>query len=244
MANKQCAAIIVAGGVGTRMNTPIKKQLMMLCGKPVLTHTLLAFERHSEIDGIILVVPGGATGEISSAAVAPYCFGKIWATVEGGANRQGSVLAGLKALETLPFLQMVDWVLVHDGVRPLVTSKAISDVIACVRQGGCAISGVRTKDTIKVTDENNLVRETSPRECTWVVQTPQAFPYRLLIKAHEQALRDGFTGTDDSVLAERLNAQVQMVEGDYSNIKLTTPEDMLIAEALMKIALNIPKSQS
>jgi len=221
------AAIIVAGGMGTRMGSPVMKQLILFDDKPVLTHTLLAFEKHSEVDELVLVVPKGAVDEVMKLAVTPYGFTKIQAVIEGGEHRQASVWAGLNALDSA-----VEWVLIHDGARPLVSAEVIGSVISGVSKEISAISGVKTKDTIKITNENAQVLETSPREVTWMVQTPQAFSYQLIMSAHKQALHKGFIGTDDSVLVERIGGVVKMVEGDYANIKLTTPEDMYVAEAL------------
>ncbi|MCL2420831.1 MAG: 2-C-methyl-D-erythritol 4-phosphate cytidylyltransferase [Defluviitaleaceae bacterium] len=215
------AVVIPAAGMGTRMGAI--KQLLMLGSKPVLVHTLEAFENHGEVDEMVVV----ASQDVA-AVILPYGFEKLTAVVEGGLDRQASVWAGLMALSP-----DVDNVLIHDGARPLVTRQAISDVIACVRQGCCAISGVKTKDTIKIADDGHIVKDTPNREHVWLVQTPQGFPYSIIKKAHQQAIADGFTGTDDAMLAERLGIPVRMIEGDYCNIKITTPEDMKIAENLL-----------
>jgi len=209
------AVIIPAAGLGSRMGT--QKQLIKLNSKPVLAHTLEAFEKHPNIDEII-VVGSKSLVEITSS------FSKVKSLVEGGANRQASVWQGLQAVS-----DDIDWVLIHDGARPFVSEKVISDVI-----GKCAISGVKSKDTIKIADENNIVQETPNRENLWLVQTPQGFPYHIIKKAHQQAIADGFVGTDDATLVERMGIPVQMIEGDYRNIKLTTPEDILIAEVYIK----------
>ena len=209
------AVIIPAAGLGSRMGT--QKQLIKLNSKPVLAHTLEAFEKHPNIDEII-VVGSKSLAEITSS------FSKVKSLVEGGANRQASVWQGLQAVS-----DDIDWVLIHDGARPFVSEKVISDVI-----GKCAISGVKSKDTIKIADENNIVQETPNRENLWLVQTPQGFPYHIIKKAHQQAIADGFVGTDDATLVERMGIPVQMIEGDYRNIKLTTPEDILIAEVYIK----------
>ena len=215
------AVIIPAAGQSTRMGAA--KQLMMLGDKPVLLRTLEIFENHEEIDEIVVVTTGNAAEVIKT-----YDFKKIKAIVEGGSYRQASVWGGLLALSS-----DIAWVLIHDGARPLVTRQVISDILACVRKGYCAISGVKSKDTIKITDEDNNVIDTPDRAQAWLVQTPQGFPYALIKKAHQRAIEEGFIGTDDAMLIERLGIPVHMVEGDYCNIKLTTPEDISVAEALL-----------
>jgi len=207
------AVIIPAAGMSSRMG--IQKQLINLNGRPVLAHTLEAFESHPDIDEIIVV------GSKSLAAVTSS-FIKVKSLVEGGVNRQESVWQGLCAVS-----DDVDWVLIHDGARPFVSEKVISDVLA---SGTCAISGVKSKDTIKITNKNNIVQETPDRENLWLVQTPQGFAHHIIKKAHQQAIADNFIGTDDAMLVERMGIPVQMIEGDYRNIKLTTPDDILIAE--------------
>ena len=210
--------IIPAAGLGSRMGNQLK-QLMLLDGKPVLSHTLEAFNSHKEIDEIVVVGPRSLR-DITNK------FEKVKALVEGGENRQASVWRGLCALD-----DDVDWVLIHDGARPLVSSRVISDVLA---SGVCAISGVKSKDTIKIADVNNIVEDTPDRDGVWLVQTPQSFPYHIIKKAHQQAIDDSFTGTDDASLVERLQIPVKMIAGDYRNIKLTTPEDILVAEAYIR----------
>jgi len=215
------AVIIPAAGTGTRMGAV--KQLILLDSIPVLARTIEAFEYHDEVNEIILAAP-----ENVAEAIQPYRFKKLTAIVEGGPHRQASVWAGLNALSP-----DTAGVLIHDGARPLVTQKAISDVLTCVRRGLCAISGVKSKDTIKITGENNIIRHTPNRDNIWLVQTPQGFPYHLIKEAHQKAIADGFVGTDDAMLVERLGTTVRMVEGDYRNIKLTTPDDIHMAEALL-----------
>ena len=217
------AVIIPAAGLSTRMGAA--KQLMTLGDKPVLFRTLEIFENHEEIDEIVVVTSQDVAEFIKTHK---FAFKKIKAVVEGGTYRQASVWAGLLALNS-----DVDWVLIHDGARPLVTRQAISDILACVRKGHCAVSGVKSKDTIKIADDGNLVVGTPDRDQAWLVQTPQGFPHALIKKAHQEAMEEGFIGTDDAVLIERLGIPVHMVEGDYCNIKLTTPGDISIAEALL-----------
>jgi len=199
------------------------KQLLDLGGKPVLIRTLEVFEDHEEVDEIVVV----ASQEVAET-IRSYGFKKLKSVVDGGPNRQASVWSGILALSP-----EVEWVLIHDGARPLVTWQVVSDVLVSVRLGKCAISGVKSKDTVKITDNGNIVQDTPDRNQAWLVQTPQGFPRGLIQRAHRLAIKEGFVGTDDAVLIERLGMPVTMVEGDYRNIKLTTPDDMRVAEALL-----------
>ena len=215
------AVIIPAAGSSSRMG--VTKQLMDLKGKPVLIHTIEAFEKHEEVDEIII-----CTSKEIAEVIAPYNFKKIKAIVPGGASRQDSVRIALDALGMDDY-----YVLIHDGARPLISQKVISDVLDCVRRGECATSGVISKDTIKITDSHGIVKDTPPREHAWLVQTPQGFPSRIIKKAHNLAKAEDFVGTDDAMLVERLGVSLRIIEGEYSNIKLTTPEDMQLAEILL-----------
>ena len=210
--------IIPAAGMGTRMGC--QKQLLPINGIPALFRTLEIFSSHEEIDEIILVAPRN---------ISVKHFTKITAIVDGGSDRQASVYEGLKALSA----ETVN-VLIHDGARPLVTPDIIADILSYVRRGQAAISGVRSKDTIKITGLDNKIESTPHRDNTWLVQTPQGFPKEVILAAHKKAIEEGFSNaTDDGVLVERLGTPVFMVEGDYANIKLTTPQDIKIAEALL-----------
>lgn len=213
------SVIIPAAGGSVRMGTP--KLLIPLGGIPVLARTISAFENHEGIDKIIVV-----TTEEAAEIIAPFGFKKVKILLNGGETRQSTVQAGLADVNT-------EAVLVHDGARPLVTHRAISDVLAYVHRGECAVSGVKPKDTMKFTKESNKVEGTLDRDQVWIVQTPQGFPVNVLNEAHERALADGFVGTDDAILVERMGIPVYMALGDYCNIKLTTPEDISAAEAMI-----------
>ena len=210
--------IIPAAGTGSRMGG--LKQFMLLGGKAVLAHTIEAFEKHEEVDEIILAAPEQA---------AEWTYKKVKAILAGGPTRQASVYAALSRAEA-------DCILIHDGARPLIRQQAISEVIKHVRQGHCAVSGVLAKDTIKIAaGDNNIVQHTPPRSQTWLVQTPQGFPAHIIKEAHRRAAAESFLGTDDAMLVERMGIAVHMVQGDYCNIKITTPEDLRIAEELLHI---------
>jgi 2-C-methyl-D-erythritol 4-phosphate cytidylyltransferase len=220
--------VIVAAGKGSRMRTTESKQYLLLSGKPILVHTLELFERIADVSSIVLVV--GATDlERCRKYAREYKLGKIVDVIPGGAERQHSVMEGLQALPS-----DTEWVLVHDGVRPFVTEE---QVLACWHQAmrtEAAVLAVPVKDTIKIVNASGQIQSTPERRSLWSIQTPQAFRLSLLLEAHRRAAEDGFLGTDDSILVERLGVAVQVVEGDYYNIKITTPEDLHWAEWIVK----------
>lgn len=218
-------AVIVAAGTGTRMGTIESKQFLLLQNKPVLVYSLEVFQQLPEMDCMVLV-----TGEQDLARcreyVNLYALHKVKEVVAGGKERQHSVYNGLLALAS----HHVEWVLVHDGVRPFVTQEKIRRCFSKAVESGAAVLAVPVKDTIKVVDGTGEIRSTPDRKSLWAIQTPQAFRLADLRKAHELAAAEGFTGTDDAALVERLGQAVHVVEGDYSNVKLTTPEDLSWAE--------------
>lgn len=221
-------AIIPAGGSGRRLGAGIAKQYLMLGKLPVLVHVLTAFQKSDVIHDIILVVPPDDLESIREKIINPYGLNKVSMVVAGGRERQDSVQNGLRVI-TGP----CDVVLVSDGVRPFVTADMITQVAAAALRDGAAAIGVKAKDTIKVTTDGDVVTATLPRDHIWQTQTPQAFQYDLLCKAYAAAAKDNYYGTDDASLAERIGAKVRMIEGSYENIKITTPEDLVLAEALI-----------
>ncbi|MFF2484037.1 2-C-methyl-D-erythritol 4-phosphate cytidylyltransferase [Paenibacillus sp. NPDC058071] len=220
-------AVVVAAGRGSRMGTAESKQYLPLRGKPILVHTLALFERMDEIEEVALVV-GSADIERCKALVLEHGLAKVKAVVAGGDERQHSVHAGVKALAS-----ELEWVMVHDGVRPLVKPEHIRGCCAVAERVGAAVLAVPVKDTIKQADETGLIVSTPDRRSLWAIQTPQAFRRDLLTGAHERAEKDGFLGTDDAMVVERTGAPVTISEGDYTNIKITTPEDLPWAEFLL-----------
>ncbi|RTE05036.1 2-C-methyl-D-erythritol 4-phosphate cytidylyltransferase [Paenibacillus whitsoniae] len=216
--------IIVAAGRGSRMGTAESKQYLQLGQKPILVHTLQLFQNIQEVDEIILVV-GADDVDRCSGYVADYGITKATQVLAGGAERQDSVRQGLGALQP-----GTEWVMVHDGVRPFAKKEHIFACLTKTQETGAAVLAVPVKDTIKVVDGNNQIQSTPDRRSLWAIQTPQAFRLALLLEAHEQAERAGFLGTDDAMLVERLGVKVSVVESDYYNIKITTPEDLPWAE--------------
>jgi 2-C-methyl-D-erythritol 4-phosphate cytidylyltransferase len=223
---EQFGVVVVAAGKGTRMGSKESKQYLPLQDKPILVHTLEVFEKMTMMTSVVLVV-GEGDRQRCEQYVIQYNLTKVLAVISGGNERQSSVLKGLYALP-----QSIDWVLIHDGVRPFVAEEHI---IACLRQAqidGAAVLAVPVKDTIKIVNSNGYIESTPNRRSLWAIQTPQAFRLEQIIAAHEMALADDFIGTDDAMLLERMGGKVAIVEGSYDNIKITTPEDLVWAEYL------------
>ena len=222
-------AIIPAGGAGLRLGSSIAKQYLLLDGVPVLARTIKIFQQAKIINEIILVVPEDDLISVKKQLLDKYDLTKVRAIVAGGRQRQDSVQNGLSAIA-----DRCDVVVIHDGVRPLLTEEMISKVVAGAKSCGAASIGVKVKDTVKQTVDSDLVAATLPRNNLWLTQTPQAFTFDVLQKAYAAAVCDKFYGTDDASLVERIGVKVKMIAGSYENIKITTPEDLIIAEAFIK----------
>lgn len=217
--------VIVAAGSGKRMGGQRNKLWLPLAGEPILAHTVRVFASHPEIQEIVLVV-----SEQDHADVRAWLAEQnIQLTVVlGGAERQDSVRNGLDALTNSAY------VLVHDAARPFVTPDQISQMIRQVQRDQATILAVPVKDTIKVVGETGVVESTPARESLWAVQTPQAFRMSLLKEAHRAAWQAGRMGTDDAMLVEWLGYPVTVVLGSYENIKITTPDDLLLGEEILR----------
>ncbi|CAM4074480.1 2-C-methyl-D-erythritol 4-phosphate cytidylyltransferase [Bacillus subtilis] len=219
--------VIPAAGQGKRMKAGRNKLFIDLKGDPVIIHTLRVFDSHRQCDKIILVI-NEQEREHFQHLLSDYPFQTSIELVAGGDERQYSVYKGLKAVKQEKI------VLVHDGARPFIKHEQIDELIAEAEQTGAAILAVPVKDTIKRVQDLQ-VSETIERSSLWAVQTPQAFRLSLLMKAHAEAERKGFLGTDDASLVEQMEGgSVRVVEGSYTNIKLTTPDDLTSAEAIME----------
>ncbi len=223
--NPGIAAIIVAAGAGHRMGRPRPKQFLELAGLPVLVHTVRRFAALDEITRIVVVLPPDKTDFLEPFILEYRWRGRVLATA-GGEHRQDSVAAGFRVLSPNAGL-----VLVHDGVRPFADSELIRRVIEKAKVCGAAVPAVPVSDTLKRAEGEMLVA-TVERNSLYAAQTPQGFHYALLAEALERARRDGFYGTDESVLVERLGRKVCLVEGSRLNIKITSAEDLLLAEAI------------
>jgi 2-C-methyl-D-erythritol 4-phosphate cytidylyltransferase/2-C-methyl-D-erythritol 2,4-cyclodiphosphate synthase len=222
-------AIIPAGGMGKRLKAQKAKQYLLLDHLPVLVHTLNVFQQAEIIDEIILVLPPDDVASAQKQLINKYGLTKVTAVVAGGKERQDSVKNGLSAISG-----KCDIVVIHDAVRPFVTEESIKQVVYAAKTTGAASVGVKAKDTIKETKKDNMVVATIPRQNLWLTQTPQAFKFELLKKAYKAAYDKKFYGTDDASLVERIGSKVKMIDGSYENVKITTPEDLIMAEALMK----------
>lgn len=221
--------IITAAGKGTRMNSNINKQYIDISGIPVLARTISAFQKCEAVNDIIVVVNEENIDYCKEKIIEKYNFTKVKSLVCGGAERQNSVYQGLCAAD-----ENSNIVLIHDGARPFVSNKNIVDCINAAKiYGACGI-GVRLKDTIKICDKNGFVESTPDRSSLWSIQTPQAFIYDIIMDAHKKAIQCGYIGTDDMVLVERQGIKVKIIEGSYQNIKITTPEDLLTGELIIK----------
>jgi len=226
------AAIIVAAGKGLRMNEDVPKQYLSLEGRPVLGHTLLVFNTCDRIDEVFVVIPAEDFDFCGKNVISPLGLQKRIKLVSGGDRRQDSVYNGLKALD-----QKTDLVVIHDGVRPFVKSDELEACIDGAIKFGACILGIPASDTLKRIDGAGIINGTLDRENIWLVQTPQVFKYDLILKAHEAARRDGISGTDDASLVERLGIEVRIITGNKNNIKITTQEDLAVAQAIIEKGL-------
>jgi 2-C-methyl-D-erythritol 4-phosphate cytidylyltransferase len=224
--NNSVGVVIPAGGRGLRLGGGVPKQFLLLDGKPVLHHSIAAFESLKEVAEIVVAVPADELRR-TEALVKKSRFKKVSHIVVGGKERQHSVRNGLLSFDCEPEI-----VLVHDAVRPLVTARVIREVIAQSLIYGAAVVGVPVKDTIKLA-EKGFYRKTLDRRSLWAVQTPQGFHFGILMDAHFAAQRSAFVGTDDASLVERLQCPVKIVEGEYGNIKITTKEDLRVADVFL-----------
>lgn len=219
--------VIPAAGQGKRMGSTVSKQFLLLDGHPILIHTLQLFENHPQVDEIILVMkkeelPG------TKEMLCSYGFTKIKAVVEGGRERQESVYMGLQHCQS-------DWILIHDAVRPFVTHEALDCLIQEVKVSQAAILAVPVKDTIKQINGDGWVTHTPVRSELVSVQTPQGFKRDLILHAHREAHGKSEWATDDSMLIEQMGIPVKVIEGEYTNIKITTPEDLVLAEKIWEM---------
>jgi 2-C-methyl-D-erythritol 4-phosphate cytidylyltransferase len=222
-------AIIPAGGVGRRMGNGIPKQYLPLAGIPILVRTLQAFQRSPVVDEIFLAVPEGDIPEVRQAIVAGYGLSKVHLILPGGRERQDSVRNALQYAGDEHGI-----IVIHDGVRPFVSGDLIGRAVAAAREFGAITVGAPVKDTVKEVTAEGWVNKTITREGLWLTQTPQVFRKPIIIAAYQKAAADGFYGTDDASLVERMEIPVRMIPGDSDNIKVTTPEDLLLGDLIIR----------
>ncbi len=222
-------AIIPAAGRGRRMAAKLAKPYLMLNGKPILVHTLQVLENISLIGEIIVVVSASDKPVCQRKIIDKYSFKKIRDVVEGGASRTQSVYNGLKKVG--PRCKLV---LIHDGIRPFITEQIVKQLVKQADIFGAAISAVPAICTVKEINRDMFVRKTLSRDRLWMVQTPQVFKRELIYRAHQKAGHNRTVAADDAVLVERIGHKVKVVRGETDNIKITTPEDLLLAEVILK----------
>lgn len=228
----KCVAIVLAAGQGKRMHSDVPKQYLLIREKPVLYYSLKTFQ-DSPIDRIILVTSENDIDYCRQCIVERYGFDKVTDIVAGGKERYHSVYEGIKAAGAC------DYLFIHDGARPFVTKEILDRAYRCVTEYDACVIGVPVKDTVKIADENGFAASTPKRDLVWMIQTPQVFSYQLikdaytlLIEKENQILSQGIRITDDAMVVEAFtDKKVKLVEGSYENIKITTPEDLKIAES-------------
>ena len=220
------SAIVLAGGRGKRMNYHKSKQFIEIKGKPVLVYTLEKFIYNKSIDEVILVLPEDEVDYFKKEVLQKYSL-KVDRIVIGGKERQDSVFNALEAMEK------ANIVLIHDGARPFISEKIIEEGIKYANIYGAAAPGVTPKDTIKIKNEDNISVDTPDRNTLVAVQTPQCFKYDEIYQCHRKIKEENAIVTDDTSVVERYGHKVYLYEGDYTNIKITTPEDLILAERLI-----------
>ena len=229
MEKQKYAAIVLAAGSGKRMNSKVHKQYLIIQDRPVLYYSLKAFE-DSAVDEIVLVVGKGEEEFCRKEIVDKYGISKVKAIVEGGKERYHSVFEGLKQTSD------ADYVLIHDGARPFVNQDIIRRCMQEVQKYQACVVGMPVKDTIKIADEEGYAKQTPDRKNVWMIQTPQTFSYALIYEAYEEMLKTEDTAiTDDAMVLERIKGKKsKLIKGSYRNIKITTPEDLLIANVYLQ----------
>ncbi len=228
-------AVILAAGSGSRMNSDVKKQYMELGGKPLIYYSVKAFEE-SIVDDIVLVVSRGDVDYVKKEIVEKYHFDKVTAVVEGGLARYHSVRLGLMAADP-----SCDYAFIHDGARPFVNRDIIMRNLAAVKEFKACATGMPSKDTIKIADKKGFAVSTPDRNLAWTIQTPQTFSFKMILDLYLRLDREegelmarGINITDDAMVVEYFSdTKVKLEEGSYDNIKITTPEDIVVAEAIL-----------
>ena len=224
----QTHAIIVSAGKGVRMNRSTPKQYLLLQGKPVLCHTVMAFNNCPEVDEIVLVVPEKDIQYCREQLLSGLRIDTPVKVLAGGKRRQDSVLNGILSIDGRDGI-----VVIHDGVRPLIRPEMISRCIGNAKTSGACILGVPLQDTLKMVDGDSLIQRTISRESLWIAQTPQAFHYQLIRDAHEAAAKAGVETTDDAALMEWMGFPVNILRSTADNLKITTDDDLLLAGAIL-----------
>jgi len=226
----KATAIIVAAGEGLRIGGKISKPYLPLCGRAMVLRTLDRFFAARSIEQVVLVVAAGELPRCEGMLTKDSGLGRRpWVLQRGGVTRQQSVKAGLERLG-----DDADIVVIHDGARPFVSPGLIDRCVESANQTGAAVVGLPARDTIKFVSDDHRVLSTPDRKALWEIQTPQAFRRELIVEAHEWATRAGFTATDDAMLVEQTGKPVWVIDGEKTNLKITMPEDLWLAEAMVR----------
>ena len=230
MEQGRCTAIVLAAGQGKRMHSKIQKQFLEIGGKPVLYYSLHCFQESPLIRDIILVTGEEMISYCEQEIIKKYGFSKVRKVTAGGKKRYDSVYAGLLCC------QDTDYVYIHDGARPFITEEMVQRGYEAVKRTNACVMGMPSKDTVKLADSSGYIKETPDRKIVWNIQTPQIFSYDLIRGAYESIRKKDMTGvTDDAMVVEQeTGTKILLVEGSYQNIKITTPEDLAIAEAFLR----------
>ena len=230
MEQGKCTAIVLAAGQGKRMHSKIQKQFLEIGGKPVLYFSLHCFQESPLIQDIILVTGEEMISYCEQEIVKKYGFSKVRKVTAGGKERYDSVYAGLLCC------QDTDYVYIHDGARPFITEEMVLRGYEAVKRTNACVMGMPSKDTVKLADSSGYIKETPDRKIVWNIQTPQIFSYDLIRGAYGSIRKKDMTGvTDDAmVVQQETGTKILLVEGSYQNIKITTPEDLAIAEAFLR----------
>jgi len=230
------SAIITAAGKSTRLKGNISKQFVNIYGKPVLARTIEAFQSSQKIKEIYVTVPGGYLKFCREKIIKRYSLDKVKKLVVGGSNRQESVYNALREIPPSPG----SVILIHDGVRPLITTPEIDSIVDALIQENKRDSNIKgaiiaapANETIKKVKNNGIVEKTIPRGKVWHAQTPQAFFYEVILDAHKKAMKDDFVGTDDASLVERMGWKIKIFKVRHENIKITTPVDLFLTELMI-----------
>lgn len=241
---KRCTAVILAAGSGSRMKSDTAKQFIQFCGKPLICYALQAVEESDIIDDCILVTGVKDLMWVSEEIVRKYHYHKVDTVIAGGSERYLSVASAMRLIrsEDMAVPNRDGYVFVHDGARPFLSEKILKDTYEAVQKYGACVSAVRSKDTIKIADEEGFVSRTPDRNLVWNMHTPQVFETKLITDAYaaleknlQEVKRKGIHITDDAMVVEYFtDHRVKLVEGSYDNIKLTTPEDLAVAERILE----------
>jgi 2-C-methyl-D-erythritol 4-phosphate cytidylyltransferase len=221
-------AIVLAGGAGKRMGSSTAKQFLLLDNRPIIVHTLQVFQECRSVDGIYLVVNHRDLPLIQEEVLETYHFSKIIKLVIGGRLRQDSVRNGLEAID-----ESCDVVVIHDAARPFVSPAFVEKSIFLMEMFDAVVPAIPARDTIKMISKEGFVLKTLERDALWHIQTPQTFKYDLITKAYREGMTKKLCGYDDSTFIEHLGKKVKVVEGSPYNLKITTPEDLLIARGIL-----------